>query len=144
MNLPLPRIIRAAALLAINLLFLNLWGFASLSKLIHGTPPWFADKFGQTFLASVPGLTALFWMLTVSELLAFALAVLALVTGEFLERKPPLALPAMLVWSLFVFVQLGFGQWLTNEFNGAFQQFIYFAGTLLALDFVARGRGAAT
>jgi len=41
----------------------------------------------------------------------------------------------MLVWSLFVFVELGFGQWLTIEFNGAFQQFMYFSGTLLALEF---------
>jgi hypothetical protein len=38
---------------------------------------------------------------------------------------------------LFVFVQLGFGQWLTAEYNGTHQLFMYFCGTLLALDFVA-------
>jgi hypothetical protein len=58
--------------------------------------------------------------------------------AEFLERKSAKCLPAMLVWSLFVFLQLGFGQWLTKEFNGAFQQFMYFSGTLLALEFVVR------
>jgi hypothetical protein len=42
----------------------------------------------------------------------------------------------MLVWSLFVFVMLGFGQWLTGDFNGAFQLFAYFGFTLLALHFV--------
>ena len=46
-------------------------------------------------------------------------------------------LPAALVWSLFVFVQLGFGQWLTAEYNGTQQLFMYFCGTLLALYFVA-------
>jgi hypothetical protein len=140
MNSHLPRIIRAGALLAINLLFLSIWGFASLSKLIDGIPPWFDDKFGKTFLAGVPGLPATFWMLTLSELLAFALAVLALFSGEFLERRSLKCLPAMLVWSLFVFVHLGFGQWLTNEFNGAFQQFMYFSGTLLALHFLLADR----
>jgi uncharacterized protein GlcG (DUF336 family) len=43
----------------------------------------------------------------------------------------------MLVWSLFVFVQLGFGQWLTGEFNGTAQLFAYFGGTLVALHYVA-------
>jgi hypothetical protein len=42
----------------------------------------------------------------------------------------------MLVWSLFVFIQLGFGQWLTSEFNGAFQLFVYFGVTLVALQLV--------
>jgi len=132
----LPRIARAGALLAINLLFLSVWGFAGISKVMNGMPSYFPGKFGKTFLGSFPGLTATFWLLTLSELLALTLAVVALLRVEFLERKPPAVLPAMLAWSLFVFVQLGFGQWLTNEFNGAFQQFAYFSGTLLALHFV--------
>jgi len=41
------------------------------------------------------------------------------------------------VWSLFVFVQLGFGQWLTADYNGTQQLFMYFCGTLIALGFVA-------
>ena len=140
MNSHLPRIVRAGALLAINLLFLSVWGFAAIGKLVDGIPSWFEGKFGKTFLAVFPGLTATFWLLAVSELLAFALAVLALVSAEFLERKSLKCLPALLVWSLFVFVQLGFGQWLTREFNGAFQQFMYFSGTLLALEFVVNSR----
>ncbi len=130
------KFIRAGALLAINLLFLMLWGFAALSKVQEGVPTWFEGKFGATFLATFPGLTATFWILTVSELLALLLAVLALVTGNFLERKPARLLAGTLLWSLFVFLQLGLGQWLTKEFNGAFQQFVYFAGTLLALQFL--------
>jgi len=136
MSLYLPQVVRAGALLAIHLLFITVWGFAGISKVVNGMPSWFPGKFGKTFLGTFPGLTATFWLLALSELLALALAVVALVRGEFLERKPPAILPLMLTWSLFVFVQLGFGQWLTNEFNGAFQQFVYFSGTLLALHFV--------
>jgi hypothetical protein len=132
---------RPAALLAINFLFLMLWGFAGIGKLIDGIPAWFAGKFGQTFLATFPGLTATFWILALSELLAFGLAAAALVAGEFLERKPLKLLPSALVWSLFVFIQLGFGQWLTAEFNGAFQQFVYFSGTVLSLQFVLAAPG---
>lgn len=132
----LPLLLRRATLLAINLLFLMVWGFTGLGKLIQGVPVWFPDKFGQTVLARFPGLTASFWLLTLAEVGAFALAAVALLTGEFLERRPARWLPAMLVWSLFVFVQLGFGQWLTAEFNGTFQLFLYFAGTLVALQFV--------
>jgi hypothetical protein len=131
------RLLRGGALLAINLLFLMVWGFTGLGKLVSGIPPWFGDKFGKTILASFPGLTATFWLLAISEVLAFALAAIALVRGEFLERRAPLFLPAMLAWSLFVFVQLGFGQWLTAEYNGTQQLFMYFCGTLIALSFVA-------
>ena len=61
-------------LLAINLLYLIVWGCAGIDKLRTGVPSWFGDKFGQSFLARFPGLTATFWLLTVSELAAFALS----------------------------------------------------------------------
>jgi hypothetical protein len=124
--------------LAINLLFLMVWGFASVGKILSGVPSWFGDKFGSTILAGFPGLTASFWLLTVAELIAFALALLALLCGEFMGRRPPTWLTAMLVWSLFVFIQLGFGQWLTAEYNATFQLFVYFGVTLIALQFVDR------
>src|SRR4029078_7909343 len=97
-------VVRAGALLAINILFVNLWGFAGLSKVRDGIPPWFGDKFGKTLLGSFPGLTITFWLLSISELLAFGLALLALLKLEFLERKPLRLLPSALLWSLFVFL----------------------------------------
>jgi hypothetical protein len=139
MNTRLQTIVRGAALLAINLLFLMVWGFTGIGKLVSGVPSWFGDKFGQTILASFPGLTATFWLLTAAEVLAFSLALAALARLEFLGRRPQTCLMLMLVWSLFVFVQLGFGQWLTSEFNGTFQLFAYFGVTLIALQF-ALGR----
>jgi hypothetical protein len=139
MNRNLDSLFRAGTLLAINLLFVTVWGFAALSKLVNGMPSWFNGKFGQTVLAKFPGLTASFWLLALSELLALALAVAALGRGEFLGRRAPALLSAGLVWSLLVFVQLGFGQWLSSDFNGAFQQFVYFSGTLVALVAVNPG-----
>ncbi len=136
MNSTLPHLPRAGALLAINLLFLTIWGFAGVGKLIDGMPPWFGDKFGQTILAKFPGLAVTFWLLTSAEFAAFGLAAVALARGEFLRRTSPVFLTAMLVWSLFVFLQLSFGQWLTSEFNGTVQQFTYFTGTLFTLFFV--------
>ena len=129
-------LVRSGTLLAINLLFLMIWGFTGVGKLVSGMPSWFGDKFGTTILARFPGLTASFWLLTGAELLAFLLATAAILRVEFLRRRPPMCLALMLVWSLFVFVQLGLGQWLTSEFNGTFQLCAYFGVTLLALQFV--------
>jgi hypothetical protein len=140
MNLLSPRVVRASAFLAINLLFLTVWGFAGGSKLIDGMPSWFGAKFGKTFLGTFPGVTTTFWLLAGSELLAFGLGVMALLAVDFAGRKSAKFLPAMLAWSLFVFVELGFGLWLTGDFAGGFQQFMYFSGTLVALQFaVSRG-----
>jgi hypothetical protein len=136
MNLTPSSLPRCGALLAINLLFLMVWGFTGLGKLASGYPAWFPDKFGPTLLAKFPGLTASFWLLAGAEVLAFGLAVVALFRGEFLGRRPPTWLTWLLVWSLFVFVQLGLGQWLTSDFNAAAQLFVYFVGTLVALQFV--------
>lgn len=133
---------RSAALLAINLLFLMVWGFAGVDKLRTGFPAWFPDKFGGTFLARFPGLRVSFWALTAAEVLALGLALVALVRLDFLGRRPPQALAWMLAWSLIVFVQLGFGQWLTSEFNATAQLFAYFAGTLVCLQYVQAGNRA--
>ena len=123
-------------LLAITLLFLIVWGFTGLGKLSTGIPDWFDDKFGKTILAKFPGLTATFWILALSEVAAFLLAAASLVTGEFLGRRAPRLLQLMLMWSLFIFVQLSFGQWLTSDFNATPQLFAYFTGTLLSLIYV--------
>ena len=136
MLLTLGGLSRLGALLAINLLFLMIWGFQGLGKAMKGMPSWFDSKFGNTVLAKFPGLTASFWLLTGAELLAFALAAIALVRGEFLGWCRPTWLSLTLTWSLFVFLQLSFGQWLTSDFTATFQLFTYFGVTLLTLHFV--------
>jgi len=127
---------RIGALLAVNLLFLMMWGFAAIGKVRQGMPSWFGSKFGETILARFPGLTPSFWLLTGAELLAVLLGAIALVRFEFLGRCRPTFLTALLTWSLLVFVGLAFGQWLTSDFNGASQIFIYFGITLFAMHYV--------
>ncbi len=134
------RLEESGSVLAINLLFLIISGFAGVGKIIDGVPSWFEGKFGGTFLSRFPGLKATFWLLALSELFAFVLALLALVRLEFLPKRPAPFLSATLIGSLFVFLQLGFGQWLTREFNGAFQQFMYFSASLLMFHFLTSRR----
>ena len=136
MNAAILSLVRSGALLAINLLFVMVWGFAGLGKIIDGKPSWFDGKFGPTILARFPGVTASFWLLAAAETLGFLLAIGALVRVEFLGHRPPTILMLTLVWSLFVFVQLGFGVWLISDFTGTFQMFTYFGVTLVALQFV--------
>ena len=139
-----PHWTRPAALLAINLLFLMVWGFTGIGKLVSGYPTWFEEVFGKTPLAAVPGLRASFYLLALVEVSAFLLALGALARLEFLGRKPLLLLPAMLVLGLFIFIMLGLGKWLTQEYTGTFQLFTYFCGNLLALFYLERGSAPRT
>lgn len=129
-------------LLAINLLFLMVWGFTGLGKVADGYPAWFADAFGPTILATVPGLRASYWMIAAVETAAAALCLVALVRLEFLGRRPPRFLTAAVALGLFNFLILGFGKWLTRDYGGGFQLFLYFAGTLVALRTVRDGEKA--
>jgi hypothetical protein len=140
MNSPASTLFRRGTLLAINLLFVMVWAFAAIGKVVEGMPAWFPDKFGNTFLGSFPGLTLTFWTLAASEAAALVLGIVALVRLEFLGGGRGLRwLGATLVWSLFVFLELGFGQWLTKDYQGAFNQFVYFSGTLVAIEVASRG-----
>jgi hypothetical protein len=133
----LPTLWRAGSLLAVNLLFLMMWGFAGIDKVRTGVPTWFGSKFGATFLAKFPGLTATFWLLAASELVGFALALAALGRVEFLRNQTPKLMLTTLVWSLFIFLELAFGLWLSSDFNGTFNMFVYFGITLFILHYVA-------
>lgn len=129
-------------LLAINLLFLMVWGFTGLGKVADGYPAWFSDAFGPTILATIPGLRASYWMIAAVETAAAALCLVALVRLEFLGRRPSRFLTAAVVLGLFNFLVLGFGKWLTRDYSGGFQLFLYFAGTLVALRTVRDGEKA--
>ena len=133
------RYLDAAMRLAILLVFAMVWGFAGVSKVAAPVPAWFVEKFQPTVLGQFPGAVASYWVLAAAELGVFALGVIALVRLEFLKPTPNGFGAWMLVGSLFVFGMLGFGLWLTRDFNGGFQQFLYFAGTLIGLQSYVRG-----
>ena len=133
----LPFWAQRAAVLAIQLLFLMVWGFAGIDKLRTGVPGWFPAKFGGTLLGTFPGVTATFWLLAASEMIGFLLAAVALLSGECLRRKRCVLTIGTVVWSLFIFLELNLGNQLTKDFNATGTMFAYFAGTLLALNFLA-------
>jgi hypothetical protein len=139
MNAAAWRHLDAATRLAILLIFVMVWGFAGISKVSAPVPAWFVEKFQPTLLGQFPGAAGSYWLLAAAELAAFGLGVVGLVRLEFLRPVAPGFGLWMLVTSLFVFGMLGFGLWLTRDFNGGFQQFLYFAGTLVALQTYARG-----
>lgn len=133
---------RAAALLAITLLIGVTWGMAGVPKLLSGgVPPWFEGTFGQTVLASFPGLWASFYSIAVFETLLALGAIGALLRGEFLPGRTPSWLAATLAGSLFVFLQLGFGKRLVADHDDAAKLFVYFAGTLVMLWYVTSSGG---
>jgi hypothetical protein len=138
----LSQVVRSGALFAINLLFLMVWGFAGLGKLHSGFPPSWQEKFANTFLATFPGVKGAFWLVAAAEVAAFLLAAAALLRGEFLRLRPPACLVLVLMGSLYVFVMLAFGLFLTSDFTGTFQMFVYFGVTLLALQYASQPKPA--
>jgi hypothetical protein len=83
-------------------------------------------------------LTVSYYSLAIGETIAALLALVALVRLEFLPGRSTVWTQWMLVLSLLLFVQLGFGQRLVQEFNGAASLFFYYGATLLALAYVRR------
>ena len=115
---------------AIILIFVVLFGTAAWDKFKSGkTPDWFIKQFENTFIAKMPGGTALgYWKIATLE---------AVLTLAFLASLVlPALLPFALVSSLFMFGFLLFGLRLINDFQGSANMFIYFTATLVSLFLV--------
>lgn len=124
------RTVSSAVALSISLMFLIIFAFAGINK-IGPVPDWFNQSFGGTFLASFPGLSLSYYSIVAIELLIFVLLVVSILRREFLSGNfKPYLVSALLV-SLFLFVQLTFGQLLIQ--GDVPKIFIYFSGTLVAL-----------
>ena len=121
--------------IAIQLLFLMTFGLASLGKWRNGgIPESFSNRFGETWMASLPGgLFIPFYSIALVETAIALLMIVSLVRTEWLAKSNKLFLRIALVLSLFVFVMLGYGLRLTGDFGGAANLFFYFGATLVAL-----------
>lgn len=126
---------RAIALSAMTLLLLFTWGFGAVGKLSAAgkVPDWFTQTFEKTFLNTFPGMWASFYSIAVLEAVATLLALGSLVTGEAFRPRRPVMLLGCLLLSLLLFAQLNFGKQLLQDFSGAQELFMYFAGTLVML-----------
>lgn len=121
----------------ITLLFGLTWGLAGFGKILERkVPDWFLNQFGSSFMARFPGVKASYWSIGLAELLAMALCVVSVVRLEFFVNNDPLFLKWALVCSMMIFVMLGFGQRLTNDFAGSANSFQYFVGTLVCYAFL--------
>lgn len=121
--------------LAIQLLYLMTFGLASLRKWEDGgIPEGFIDRFGETWMAVLPGgMFIPFYSIALFETIAVLLMVLSIIKLEWMEESNKRFLRIGLVLSLFVFVMLGYGLRLTGDFGGAANLFFYFGATLVAL-----------
>ncbi|HLP84700.1 MAG TPA: hypothetical protein VK157_10155 [Phycisphaerales bacterium] len=144
------RVVRAVMYVAISLLLLFTWGFGAVAKLSAAgqVPEWFTQTFEKTFLNTFPGLWASFYSIAVLEAVVALLAIGSLITGEaFRPRKPVLLVVSILI-SMLLFVQLNFGKQLLQDFTGAHELFMYFAGALIMLlavrHFESSNRAATT
>lgn len=125
------------AVFFVQTVLLQLWGFASLHKILGGYPEWFTKTFATTVFNMFPGLTVSYWLITAAELLAFALTVVSFFRLEFTKRNVPF-LRASLVVSLANFSILLFGMNIAGNGDAQNNLFTYFVLCLVMYIFVDR------
>jgi uncharacterized membrane protein YphA (DoxX/SURF4 family) len=96
-------------------------------------PPGIARQFEGTFVATFPGVDALWAILSVLEFGVFVLLVVSLVTGEFLPHRRKGVLLVGLSLALFTFACLSFGQTSTGNNEGSASLYTYFGATAIVI-----------
>ena len=113
-----------------------LFFYSGKGKLFDGdaeAPPAIEKQFEGTFVATFPGVDALWAILAVLEFAVFVLLLVSLVTGEFLPHKRKRILLAGLALGLFTFACLSFGQTSTGNNEGTASIFSYFGATAVTI-----------
>lgn len=107
--------------------YIIMFFLAAQSKFMAGgVPGWFTEKFRDTFLGFSSGMLAFqFYSIAILEAFAFLGFFFSLLRGEFLPKRKRPILQASLLLSCFIFMILGFGLRLTNDFETASQVFAY-------------------
>jgi hypothetical protein len=96
-------------------------------------PTGIAKQFEGTFVATFPGVDALWAILSVLEFGVFVLLVVSLVRGEFLPHRRKGVLLAGLSLALFTFACLSFGQTSTGNNEGSASLYTYFGATVVVI-----------
>ncbi|HEX7290225.1 MAG TPA: hypothetical protein VF250_03770 [Conexibacter sp.] len=100
----------------------------------NANPPAGIEKqFEGTFVATFPGVDALWAILSVLEFAIFVLLVVSLVRGEFLPRRRKRILLVGLSLALFTFACLSFGQTSTGNNEGTASLYTYFGVTAVTI-----------
>ncbi|HEV7773962.1 MAG TPA: hypothetical protein VGO48_11820 [Conexibacter sp.] len=96
-------------------------------------PPGIEKQFEGTFVATFPGVDALWAILSVLEFGVFVLLLVSLVTGEFLPHRRKAVLLVGLSLALFTFACLSFGQTSTGNNEGTASLYTYFGATAIVM-----------
>lgn len=113
-----------------------LFFYSGKGKLFDGdgnAPPAIAKQFAGTFVATFPGVDALWTILALLEFAVFVLLVISLVTGEFLPHRRKSILLVGLTLALLTFACLSFGQTSTGNTEGTASIFTYFGATAVII-----------
>jgi len=96
-------------------------------------PPGIERQFEGTFVATFPGVDALWAILSVIEFAVFVIVVVSLVTGEFLPHRSKRILLVGLALALLTFACLSFGQTSTGQHEGTASLYTYFGVTAIVM-----------
>lgn len=117
-----------------------LFFYSGKEKLFDGdakAPAGIERQFEGTFVATFPGVDALWAILSVLEFAVFVILVVSLVRGEFLPHRSKSILLAGLALALLVFACLSFGQTSTGNNEGTASLYTYFGVTAVVMLLVA-------
>lgn len=127
------------AIVSVYFLVGVLFFYSGKEKLFDGdakAPPGIARQFDGTFVATFPGVDALWAILAVMEFAVFVVLLVSLLTGEFLPHRPKKILLAGLTLALLTFACLSFGQTSTGNNEGTASLYTYFGVTVLVIGLV--------
>lgn len=111
--------------IAVIILFLVVFGEASVAKLLEGAvPDWFRDQFKETWLGKFP-IAPMYWFIALFELAIAGTFVAALVMMEFTAGTPNVLTSMGLIGAMLLFSMLCFGQRVSYDFAGAASSFFY-------------------
>lgn len=109
-----------------------LFFYSGKEKLFDGdakAPPGIAKQFEGTFVATFPGVDALWAILSILEFAVFLILLVSLLRGEFLPSRGKQILLTGLSLALFTFACLSFGQTSTGNNEGTASIYTYFGAT---------------
>jgi hypothetical protein len=116
-----------------------LFFYSGKEKLFDGdgeAPPGIEKQFEGTFVATFPGVDALWAILSVLEFAVFVILLVSLLRGEFLPHRRKQILLAGLSLAMFTFACLSFGQTSTGNNEGTASLYTYFGVTAIVFILV--------
>lgn len=123
---------------AIYFLILNVMGLAGIGKLQGlfagaGAPEFLQQLFGDTFIATFPGVNAAWWIIAIVECLVAVLAIISIIRLEFMPERRKSWLILALSVSLVTFAMLAFGQNLVDDHEAVASLYTYFGATVIMI-----------